>query len=458
VRSTFKTILNLGVNDTHEYLDARRIRIVNLIAFACGSLWLLFSFLVLSVGFYIPAIIDFVGAIACLSTLYLNKINKQVAGFYSLSFGSLICLTFISVTFGRESGAHFFILVWIVMSLFIMRSSNRSIRLVSIGAIILVVLEYIFNNYEPIAEPPKGEIDPALFQYVIIPFAIGSIIAIIRFFKSDIQVYEDSLHEKNNLLEQQKEEIFQRNKEIRDSIEYAKRIQNAILPPLSSFQKNLPNSFVLYKPKDIVAGDFYWMEKIEDRILFAAADCTGHGVPGAMVSVVCNGALKRSVREFGLKEPGEILDKSRELIVREFDKADEDVKDGMDIALCSLEGRKLLYSGAHNPLWILRNGELIETKANKQPIGKFENIQPFNTHTFELEKGDLIYVFSDGLADQFGGPRGKKFKAKSIRKLLLEINELSMDQQKDAVDKAFEDWKGQFEQVDDVCLIGVRVN
>ena len=176
-----------------------------------------------------------------------------------------------------------------------------------------------------------------------------------------------------------------------------------------------------------------------------------------MVSVICNNALNRSVRENGLTDPGEILTKTRELVIEEFEKSDEEVKDGMDIALCTIEGNKLEYAGAHNPLWIIRGGEVIETKADKQPIGQFDNPTPYKTHTFELQKGDAIYIFSDGYVDQFGGVKGKKFKAKAFRELLLSIQDKLMKDQKNIIDKTFEDWKGSLEQIDDVCVIGVRV-
>lgn len=253
------------------------------------------------------------------------------------------------------------------------------------------------------------------------------------------------------------DELEEKNGEILDSIIYAKRIQNAILPPRKVVKEYLSQSFILYKPKDIVAGDFYWLEHKGGKILFAAADCTGHGVPGAMVSVVCNNALNRSVREYGLTDPGQILDKTREIVIEEFEKSEDDVKDGMDIALCCLEGNKLHYSGANNPLWIIRNGEIIETKANKQPIGKYKLEDPFTTHSFELQEDDSFYIFSDGYPDQFGGPKGKKFMYKAFRELLLSVQDKSMDEQKTIIDMNFETWRGDLEQIDDVCVIGVRV-
>jgi len=275
---------------------------------------------------------------------------------------------------------------------------------------------------------------------------------------------KDVIEEQKIEVERQKEvvevahdELEEKNQEIMDSIVYAKRIQSAILPPAKLVKEYLKESFIIYKPKDVVAGDFYWMEHKDDKVFFAVADCTGHGVPGAMISVVCNNALNRSVREYGFSIPGEILTKTRDIVVAEFEKSEEDVKDGMDIALCCIEGMKLQYAGAYNPLWIIRNGELIETKANKQPIGKFENPEPYTTHSFDLEKGDAIYIFSDGYVDQFGGEKGKKFKSKTFKNFLLSIQDKTMEDQKTSIDENFETWKGKLEQIDDVCVIGVRV-
>ncbi|MFT5601162.1 MAG: serine phosphatase RsbU (regulator of sigma subunit) [Flavobacteriales bacterium] len=250
-----------------------------------------------------------------------------------------------------------------------------------------------------------------------------------------------------------------KNKEILDSINYAKRIQSAILPSKTLIDESFSQSFIIYLPKDIVAGDFYWLEKLNNSVLFAVADCTGHGVPGAMVSVICNGGLNRSVREYGLTDPGEILDQTRQIVISEFEKSEEEVKDGMDIALCSLENNILKYAGAHNPLWMIKKGEseVIEIKADKQPIGKFSNIASFTTHTLELEKGDTIYIFSDGFADQFGGIKGKKFKSNKLKELLISIQDKTIVEQKKILGDTFENWKGDLEQLDDVCVMCVRV-
>ncbi|MFT5777583.1 MAG: serine phosphatase RsbU (regulator of sigma subunit) [Crocinitomicaceae bacterium] len=252
-------------------------------------------------------------------------------------------------------------------------------------------------------------------------------------------------------------ELDVKNKEILDSINYAKRIQTAMLPSDKAFKEYLQDSFILYKPKDIVAGDFYWMEAKNGVVLFAVADCTGHGVPGAMVSVVCNNGLNRAVREFALTKPGEILDRTRELVVREFDRSQTNMQDGMDIALCRIEGMVLHYSGAYNSLWIIRDHELIELKADKQPIGKSDNAKPFTTQEFELKKGDSLYAATDGYVDQFGGKDDKKLKSKNFKEFLMTIQGESMQVQKTKIDQKFEAWRGDAEQVDDVCIIGVNI-
>lgn len=260
-----------------------------------------------------------------------------------------------------------------------------------------------------------------------------------------------------NIIETQHEQLEESHQEIKDSIAYAKRIQTAILPSNNRVKEILPNSFVLYLPKDVVAGDFYWMEAIENSVIFAAADCTGHGVPGAIVSVICNNALNRAVREFELTDPGKILDKTRELVIAEFEKSEEEVKDGMDIALCSITGNKLTYAGANNPLWIKKkNGEFVEIKGDKQPIGKYDQASPFTAHSLTLEKGDIIYIFSDGYADQFGGEKGKKLKSKGLRSILDELSGNAMTEQKLKLEAAFNTWKGDLEQLDDVCVIGIE--
>ncbi len=260
-------------------------------------------------------------------------------------------------------------------------------------------------------------------------------------------------------VEKQKVIVEEKNKEILDSIAYAKRLQDAILPPSEVIKSTFNNSLIFYKPKDIVAGDFYWMQKAKDEVLFAVADCTGHGVPGAMVSIVCSNALNRTVKEFNITQPAQILDKVSELVEENFSTNESNVQDGMDISLCKLNFQTLSleYAGAQNPVWIIRNNELLEYKADKQPIGKYTDRRPFTNHTIQLEKNDTLFLFSDGYADQFGGDNGKKLKTSNLKKILCSIQEVDMEKQLEFIKMNFERWKGDIEQVDDVCIMGIKV-
>jgi len=281
---------------------------------------------------------------------------------------------------------------------------------------------------------------------------------------------KDLINEQKKQVEIQKHLVDEKNKEIFDSITYAKRLQEAILPPLEMVTNYLPQNFILYKPKDIVAGDFYWMEVIEKNnekiILIAVADSTGHGVPGAMVSIVCSNALNRAVKEFNLIETGKILNKTRDLVLETFEKSTSDVKDGMDISLLSINYStcKIAWSGANNPLWfifpptILNTQSIInEVKADKQPIGKSDYAKPFTTHEIPFVKDSIFYLFTDGFADQFGGPKGKKFKYSQFSDILKQNQNQLLTFQSTILNNSFINWKGDLEQVDDVCVIGIKI-
>lgn len=275
-----------------------------------------------------------------------------------------------------------------------------------------------------------------------------------------LQARNNLILKQNSEISQQNQIIEEKNKDITDSIQYAKRLQDSILPSQSQMNQVLGNHFVLFLPKDIVSGDFYWTFEInENDKLFAVIDCTGHGVPGGFMSIVAYNAINRAVKEFGLRSPEAILDKVNELIEENFSQNDkEEIRDGMDIALCRIQGKKLSFSGANNPLWIIRNNEHIEIKADKQPIGFFEYRKPFTLHEFNLESRDLVYVFSDGFADQFGGPAGKKFKYAQLRDKLLSLVNHEMNEQWKALLDAHRDWKGALEQIDDICVVGVKIS
>lgn len=266
---------------------------------------------------------------------------------------------------------------------------------------------------------------------------------------------------KNKIIEEQKNLVEHKNKEITDSITYAKRLQDAILPPLAMVKQYLPQSFILFKPKDIVAGDFYWFSEEKFHVYIASADCTGHGVPGALMSMVGIEKLNEVVDDY--KDVSDILQNVNRHVKKTLRQSggDDATRDGMDIALCSFDKKltRVKYAGANRPLWIIRknSNEVFETKATKNAIGGFtEDDQVFTAHEFELFPGDTVYTFSDGYADQFSSA-DKKLMTRKFKEVLLEIQPMTMDEQKKHLDDFIENWKDGTEQTDDILVIGVRV-
>jgi serine phosphatase RsbU (regulator of sigma subunit) len=283
----------------------------------------------------------------------------------------------------------------------------------------------------------------------------------------------------NRTISRQKEEVELKSLKledaltsIQDSLEYSKLIQSSMLPPLSLLDNNFKEKFVYYNPKDIVSGDFYWIHQTDGLTIFAVGDCTGHGVPGAMVSMVCHEALNKVVKEKGITEPALILDEVRGIVADTFSQNTANLNDGMDVAVCKIEGDKLTFAGAQNPVWIVRDEKteihpdfkteviagknLISLKGDKQPIGRYLESKPFTSKHIQLLENDLIYLFSDGYVDQFGGEKGKKFKASNFKELVVNLANRNLSEHKEALNKTFEDWKGSLEQVDDVCIMGLR--
>jgi serine phosphatase RsbU (regulator of sigma subunit)/ligand-binding sensor domain-containing protein len=292
------------------------------------------------------------------------------------------------------------------------------------------------------------------YLFLFVGFVYGAVTVSTRSLRNIIQ-------ERTAEVVKQKEVIELKNKDITDSINYAKRIQEAILPTRENFNSLFPESFILFKPKDIVSGDFYWLSEKNGMALIAAADCTGHGVPGAFTSMIGNALLNEIVNDRTILEPGKILDALREGIIKALKQSGKEgeSKDGMDISLCAIDFKamELQYAGAYNPLFLIRNGELIEIKADKYPIGISDRRSQFTNHKMELKKGDTFYIFSDGYADQFGGPDGKKYMRKRFKELLLEMQHISMEVQGRALDKSIVNWQGANEQVDDILIIGIRM-
>lgn len=277
----------------------------------------------------------------------------------------------------------------------------------------------------------------------------------------EITQQKEEIEAQRDEIETQRDHIFKQNEEITQSIEYAKRIQTAVMPTKDSINAILPEHFILFKPRDIVSGDFYWMAKKNNKIVVAAADCTGHGVPGAFMSMLGISFLNEIVIGDGETKPSSILNRLRRLIKGTLSQTGKEgeSKDGMDIALCviDLEAKKLEFAGAYNPLYLIRNSELIEIKADKMPVGIYlQEKDSFTNNDVIFESGDIIYLFSDGYVSQFGGEYGRKYMAKPFKKMLAIISEKPMDKQCEMLEQEFEEWRGYNPQVDDILVIGVK--
>jgi len=291
--------------------------------------------------------------------------------------------------------------------------------------------------------------------------------------KEEITAQRDEISAQRDLAAKQRDLISEQKEELTDSIHYAYRIQSAVIPSDDYISELLSDYFILYKPRDIVSGDFYWIGKQNNKIIVLAADCTGHGVPGAFMSMLGVAFLNEIVNKENITSPAKILNRLRENIIKALKQKGQEgeAQDGMDVAAITIDTKtnKLEYSGANNPLYIITDRTLTkdenisgldglhEIKANKQPVAIHIKMNPFTNHEIDLQKGDTIYMFSDGYADQFGGPYGKKFKYKPFKRLLLENINKPMNEQKEVLENRFDEWKGDLDQIDDVVIVGIKI-
>jgi serine phosphatase RsbU (regulator of sigma subunit) len=321
-----------------------------------------------------------------------------------------------------------------------------------IGSSLIMMLKiYWFNHHQPYYNIEEWM---SHFSYPNIFFAALLIYLGVRLFKTENMKYAKTIDEQRKSLEE-------KNKEITDSINYAKKIQEALIPPEQNFNSHFKESFVLFRPKDIVSGDFYWVHKTDNSIFYATADCTGHGVPGGFMTMLGISFLDEIVGEKKITEPSEILNHLRDRLIHTLKQSGQsgESKDGMDVVICRIDlpSLKLTYAAANNSLYHVRNGEMSEMKPNKQPCGFYHEMSPFTQTGIQLEKGDRIYTFTDGLADQFGGPKGKKYKYRQLEQLIMASQDKSFAEQRQIIGESFDNWKGRLEQIDDVCVIGVSV-
>jgi len=324
------------------------------------------------------------------------------------------------------------------------------------------------------AMDPMGNIsNEATYRFDVLPpwyrtiwAYIGYFLFFVAFVWGAITVSTRSLkkiiREATAEIQEQKDQLEEKNQNILDSIRYAKRIQEAVTPTESQMKKFFPEHFVLWRPRDIVSGDFFWMMHKGNKVVVAAADCTGHGVPGAFMSIMGISFLNQIANMPEVKNAADALNHLRSNVITSLNQegSETDTKDGMDISLCVYDFKEMImeFSGAYNPLYMIRDGELSVVKADRMPVGVHDRMgKPFTNNKFTMMKGDVYYILSDGYIDQFGGEKGKKFMTKRFKELLLTIYDKPMEEQSRILEDTLLKWRGEIEQVDDIIIIGVRV-
>jgi serine phosphatase RsbU (regulator of sigma subunit) len=458
LKTLWNTITLIGHQKLSDPADLRQLKLLNSISIL-GSVNLLFLTPVAFImNVPIVAFCTLAGVLLSSVTLILNAAGYFTSSrVYFIIVTQLFLVTLLVTVSGKEGGTEMVFIMSAVLHLVLFKGTRYAIPVFVLVMALMGLCAWWVENHSSFLDNFSYS-QKRTSYYLNIVSCMALVFAIILHFKNAANEFESTITEQNK-------HISEKNKDILDSISYARRLQEAILPPDSLVKQYLPQSFIYYKPKDIVAGDFYWLERSDAHncIFIAAADCTGHGVPGALVSVVCSNALNRTVKEFGITQPAKILDKTRELVIETFAKSENEVKDGMDISLCAISlnstkgMRTVEWAGANNPLWICGKEGIKEIKADKQPIGTYSLQTQFTNHRMELNEGDMLYLFTDGYADQFGGPRGKKYMYKRLSENLLSFSKNNLDKQQDDLKKSFEDWKSDLEQVDDVCVIGIRL-
>jgi serine phosphatase RsbU (regulator of sigma subunit) len=402
-------------------------------------------------------------SIVCLFVFKEKNIPRQATNFIFFT----ICIISIATTVYFTKGYQSFILPWIastpIVALLISGKRGGLISLIACSIVMILFYYFYSNGYEfPEGYNLKYK---NIFSFTTNIGLIFILYGIAIVFENTKNTALKNLDIKNRQLDEQKQKVEAKQKEILDSINYAKKIQESILPSDKQIKQFLPDSFVLYKPKDIVSGDFYWVTKWGNKVLFATVDCTGHGVPGAFMSIVGQNLLNQTINEYGITQPNLVLNMLNKGIAKTLNQhADnEELRDGMDISLCSLDTQTMHieFAGAYSPLWVLRNGELIEIKGDKFPIGSFvdDTVQYFQNNEMQLQQNDIVYIFTDGYPDQFGGPKRKKFGYKKLKNLLREMAHTPLENQKEILNTTIENWKAECDeqQIDDILILGVKI-
>jgi serine phosphatase RsbU (regulator of sigma subunit) len=460
--STFwQNIVNRGVTPQLDFNIRNKIRIFNSSIFIIGCIYIFYTLVSFLKGDYLAGWLTLAAYALTASCLYMMSLRRYAMAYHTSALVGFVFLFVFSVLYGETTQSHIYFL-FMPMAAIILFDNSKVIFLYFVSSLVCLVvvkLIYLFPALVPFRVPYyKPELLNSYLGIMNILFTTTLIFLAVRLFKSENLGYSRELSEK-------RAELEEKNKDILSSIHYAKRIQGVLLASDRVLKKNLPEHFILYKPKDIVSGDFYWASSenaAPGRFLLCVGDCTGHGVPGAFMSLLGISFLNEITVQQKITSPEKIFNRLRQEIIRALNPEGtlEEGKDGMDAVMCSFDFSSLTleFACANNPVWIISNNQLKEYRPDKFPIGMHEGEKKeFTLQQVQLRKGDLVYLLTDGYADQFGGDKGKKFKYKKLQELLTAHSGKTMHEQKHILDKTIEAWKGNLEQVDDILVVGIRV-
>lgn len=443
-------ITNGGINEKTDFHLSNKIRVFNNATVIIFFVSLFYSIIGLINGYYVAELSTAFSCISNVVCLILVRKGKYKLAFHYTMWYSYAFLSAFTLLFGGINNSYYYFLFVPVACNILFDSIKTTIIYASLCAVFMILNVYYINTYQPYYHLEAWMLN---FSYPNIVFVIILIFLGVRLFKQNNLKYIETINEQKQLVEE-------KNLEITQSIQYAEKIQRALIPSEPQFRSVFKDAFVLFKPKDIVSGDFYWISDRANKVFYATADCTGHGVPGGFMSMLGTALLNEIIDEKQIEDCGEVLNQMRERIIQSLKQSDgSESKDGMDMTLiCIDKNSKIMsYAAANNNFYILRAQELIEMNCDKMPVGVYHgNAKPFNTYTFQLQNDDVIYSYTDGYADQFGGPKGKKYTYKKLKeKLTNPVSDLQ--NKKLELNNEIEGWKGQLEQIDDICLIGVKL-
>jgi serine phosphatase RsbU (regulator of sigma subunit) len=451
MKTLFHRIENNGITDSTPFEQRNKLRVFNIAILVVFIISLFYTSIGIYNGYMIAVAVTGFSVFSNLLAFLLVKKGYAKAAFHYTMAYAFVFLSAFSFLFGGANNSYYYFLFMPIACNIFFDDIRITLSYLFLSSALMIANVYYIDHF-----PAHYNIGDWMryFSYPNIFFAAMLIFVGVRLFKQENLKYAAQIEDQNKALEE-------KNHEITDSINYAKKIQSALIPSEEEFAANFKESFVLLKPKDIVSGDFYWTTTKNGKIYYATADCTGHGVPGGFMTMLGISFLDEIVNEKNILEPGQVLDHLSERIIHTLKQTGSsgENKDGMDVVLVCVEPdySKLTYAAANNSLYILRDGQITEYKPNKQPCGFHHEPKPFEQHEIVLRQGDCIYTFSDGYPDQFGGEKGKKFKYRQLEHKLLAVRDKSMNDQKWILNDVIEEWRGNLEQVDDILVIGVRV-